>query len=91
MRVKVQVAFFLFKFVLFSMQRKVICGFLKLVIFSINCFSLTADFLKECDFLEDDVLYTYFTIFTLVLITKQNVGFDRHGYCPLFANPYKYI
>jgi len=39
--------------------------------------------------LEDDVLYTYFPIFTLVLITKQNVGFDRHGYCPLFANPYK--
>ena len=28
---------------------------------------------------------TLITIFTLVLITEQKVGFDRHGYIPLFC------
>jgi len=57
-------------FVLISMQREVICGVLKFVLF------LYVDILKMmfCTLI--------FTIFTLVLIIEQQFGFDRHGYYP---------
>jgi len=35
--------------------------------------------------LEDDVMYTYFHNFIMVLITEQKLGFGRQN-LPLFAN-----
>ena len=81
-------------FFLISMQREVICGFLKSKRHVFKTFlSLTDDFIsKECDFAIQALCRRCFVHlfhhFNLVMITKQTFHYDRHSYFPLFANSY---
>jgi len=76
-----------------SMQNGKLRAIIEIVEFLIvdfnNCLYVLAKYMIFLlAYLSKNVMCTILMISTQVLVNEQKYCFDRHGYLPLFANPY---